>query len=576
VIDGLRLSMTAGEPHLFDEAIRNVARESEVERVVLLDHKGTVKVSSDQSLSGKTLDRSSDRTCTVCHQSSDNPRSNWAIVPDGVSGRTFRTMRVIENEPECHACHDPATTNNGLLLMDLTMRRFDRRFFTGIGSTLLLGAVMVVLTVVVLVWLLRRMVLSPLQQVVSTSQRIVEGDLDSRTTVAEPGEFAHLAWQVNRMTDHLSRSIRAVENQKSELQAILDAIDDEIVVLDQNRRIVACNDAFRSRFRQSSSALTGHVCGDLSSSDWPCGAGATGECPVLKAFSTGRVEKAIVSHRRPDGKTGIVEIHASPMSFDSGIVTNVVEVRRDISERRQMEAILAHSEHLASLGLLASGLSHEINNPLGAIATLVEGLRRRLPNDSRVSDEATRELDDLLRRIGTEVDRGRTITHRLLKIARPAQHKRALVDVNRVIEDVVAVLGHDIGKAGVEVGFNLGQDLPLFRGDEAQIVQIIMNVCLNAIQAMAGGSRSLTVISRLDHERIVVEVRDTGGGIPAEVMTRIYEPFFTTKPTGKGTGLGLFIVHQILSDLGGSVEIESKAGSGTTVTLNIPRSDRSM
>jgi len=573
VVDGLRSSMTAGQPHLFDQTIRNLAGKSEVERVMLLNHKGRVQVSSDRELEGRVLDRGAESTCVVCHREGRTPTSNWTIVGDGRGGRVFRTVTVIANGPQCHRCHDPAVGTNGILLMDLSLRGLDRRFFAGIGSTLTLGAVMVVLTVAVLVMLLRRLVLSPLQEVVSTSQRIVDGDLDSRATVAAPGEFAHLAWQVNRMTDHLAQSIRVVETQKAELQAILDAIDDEVVVLDRDRRIIAANEAFRSRSGRPESELTGQLCGDVSPEHWPCGANEPGGCPVQKVFETGRLEKGMLSRTRADGTERIVEIHASPLPDREGVVTRVVEVRRDISERRQMEAILAHSEHLASLGLLASGLSHEINNPLGVIATLVEGLRRRLPNDERVMEDAAAELDELLRRIGNEVDRGRTITNRLLRIARPAQGRRSLVDVGHVIEDVIAILGHDIERSNITIERDFGEGVPLFRGDEAQITQIVMNVALNAIQAMSREGGQLLVRTSRENERIGIEVVDTGGGIPPNVMKRIYEPFFTTKPAGKGTGLGLFITHQIVGDLGGAITVRSEPGAGTTVSIQLPPND---
>ena len=570
VVDGLRSSMTAGQPHLFDQTIRNLAGKSEIERVILLDHRGSVKVSSDRTFEGRVLDRGAESTCVVCHRESRAPTSNWTIVGDRRDGRVFRTVTVIANEERCHGCHDPAVRTNGILLMDLSLRELDERYFAGLGSTLSLGAVMVVLTVGVLALLLRRLVLSPLQEVVSTSQRIVGGDLDSRAAVSAPGEFAHLAWQVNRMTDHLARSIRVVDAQRADLQAILDAIDDEVVVLDRDRRILAANEAFRARSGRSESEVTGLLCGEASSQQWPCGVDEPGGCPVRRVFETGRLEKGMLSRTLPDGSERIVEIHASPLPDAEGVVAGVVEVRRDISERRQMEAILAHSEHLASLGLLASGLSHEINNPLGVIATLVQGLRRRLPTDERLSGEAAAELDDLLRRVGAEVERGRTITNRLLKIARPAQGRRGLVDVRHVIDDVVALLGHDIERAAIAVERDFGEGIPLFHGDEAQITQIVMNVALNAIQAMARGSGRLVVRAWRDDGAITIEIVDTGDGIAPEVMKRIFEPFFTTKPAGKGTGLGLFITHQIVSDLGGTIAVRSEPGAGTTVSIRLP------
>lgn len=299
----------------------------------------------------------------------------------------------------------------------------------------------------------------------------------------------------------------------------------------------------------------------------------SGECAVARVFETGRLHKGIQAHVAPGGRERTMEVHASPLRDREGVVSLVVEVRRDISERRQMEASLAQSERLASLGLLASGLSHEINNPLGAIATSVDGLRRRLPGEPGVAPEAAGALDPVLQRISREVQRGRDITHRLLKVARPPGNARTLVDLNHVVEDILAILAHDIQRAGITTRLDLARDLPPVLGDESGVGQVVMNVVLNAVQAMDGGGGALRVATSAPDGHIRIEVEDTGCGIPAHHLKKVFEPFFTTKPVGRGTGLGLFITHRIVSDLGGAVQIRSQAGQGTLVIIQLPRSD---
>jgi len=291
---------------------------------------------------------------------------------------------------------------------------------------------------------------------------------------------------------------------------------------------------------------------------------------VQKVFNTGRLNKGIVSRSGPDGRERFIEIHASPLRGVDGSVNLAVEVRRDISERRQMEAILAHSEHLASLGLLASGLSHEINNPLGAIATSVEGLRRRLLREPGISGEATDRLDGVLARIANEVQRGKSITDRLLRVARPPGITRSLVDVNHVVEEIVAILSHDIRRFGITTDLQLASSLPPLLGDESLVSQVVMNLTLNAIQAMADGGGTLRVHTRSDHGTVRIDVEDEGCGIPPTLRKRIFEPFFTTKPVGQGTGLGLFITHQIVTQLDGTVEARSRSVRGTVFTVRLP------
>jgi signal transduction histidine kinase/HAMP domain-containing protein len=571
VVASLASAMLVGQPHLLDETIRDLSDQEEVEKVILLDHEGRIRVSSDPSDEGTLMDRERYSTCRACHgKGVASPATRTATTVMG-DRQVFRTMSVIPNEPRCHGCHDPAAATNGILLMDLSLSTANRRFFADIGSTVALGAVMVLVTIAVLALLLRRMVHGPLQAVVSTSRRIVGGDLDARVSVSSQGEFAVLASHLNRMTDHLAESLRTVETQSRQLQSILDAIDDEIVVLDRERRVVAANRAFLRAGEPVNGPLAGQHCRDVSASRWPCDGDQPDGCPVQRVFDSGRLQKGLISRSESDGTERAIEIHASPLRGPDGSVSHAVEVRRDISERRQLEATLAHSERLASLGLLASGLSHEINNPLGAIATSVDGLRRRLANDDSVPPEAARRLEQVLSRIAREVQRGRTITNRLLKVARPPGGTRSLVDVNHVVEDILAVLAHDLKRHRIKINLELAGGLPPLPADESRIGQVVMNLGLNAIQAMAETGGQLRIATNTVDGVVQIEVEDTGCGIPPSVLNRIYEPFFTTKPVGKGTGLGLFITHQIVSEMGGTIQVRSQPGQGTCLTVRIPR-----
>ncbi len=574
VVDGLRSAMLAGKPHLFDETVRRLSEQQQVERVLLLDHEGRVHISSDALYEGRVLNRERDATCRVCHLADGAPARSRTIVTREGGHRVFRAMSTVPNDPACHACHDARAATNGILLMDLTLGAADRRFFAGIGGSVALGGVMVVLTIALLVLLLRRMVHEPLRAMVTVSRRIAQGDLDARVSVSSPGELALLADSVNRMTDHLAQSIKTVKSQHRELQSILDAVDDEIVVLDRGQRVVAANKSFLAGRGEAGADLAGRFCRDLAEHGQMCVEGQGGHCPVEGVFRTGQHQKGIVSHRGADGAERTIEIHASPLRGPGGEVLQAVEVRRDISERRQMEATLAHSEHLASLGLLASGLSHEINNPLGAIATSVEGLRRKLAREPGPLPDATQSLDQVLRRIAQEVERIRQITHRLLKVARPPSGRRSLFDVNQVIRDIVAILAHDMKRSGIEAQFDLTEGLPPLSGDESRLAQVIMNLALNSLQAMEDGGGRLRIATSSENGSIQIEVDDSGVGIPPELLRRIYEPFFTTKPVGKGTGLGLFITHRIVTEMGGTIQVHSQPAKGTLFVVRLPRSQR--
>jgi two-component system NtrC family sensor kinase len=158
----------------------------------------------------------------------------------------------------------------------------------------------------------------------------------------------------------------------------------------------------------------------------------------------------------------------------------------------------------------------------------------------------------------------------LLKVARPATGARTLVDLNRVIEDIVAILAHDINKSGIDIKLDLASLLPPLREDESRLDQVFMNLVLNAIQSMDGHGGTLKIATGVRDGGLEVDIEDTGCGIPPELLKRIYEPFFTTKPTGQGTGLGLFITHQIVSEMNGNLQVGSTLGKGTRFRVRIP------
>src|SRR3990172_3748684 len=243
LVDSLGWGMWGGKPHLLDQAIRDLSRQPEVERVVVLDREGAVRFSSDPAFQDRVFERGRDPTCQVCHLSPEAPPSSRTIVVEDRGRQVLRAMSVIPNDASCHSCHDPSLPTNGVLLMDLSLRSANQSFFAGITSTALLGSVMVAVTIAFLVALLHGMVHEPLRAVVSTSRSIVGGNLGARVPLRSVGEFRILSTQVNRMTDHLARSIQAEESHGRELQAILDSVDDEIVVLDRDRRGVAANHA---------------------------------------------------------------------------------------------------------------------------------------------------------------------------------------------------------------------------------------------------------------------------------------------------------------------------------------------
>jgi PAS domain S-box-containing protein len=224
---------------------------------------------------------------------------------------------------------------------------------------------------------------------------------------------------------------------------------------------------------------------------------------------------------------------------------------------------LVSSEKMASLGKLAAGIAHEINNPLGGILIYSSLMMEDLPEDDP-------RRGDLVR-IVQEAGRCKEIVKSLLEFARQTEPKMEPTDINRAISDGLFFLVNQALFHNIHIVKKLDSFLPFVRGNAGQLKQVFMNIIVNAAEAMHGnGTLTITTFPAPDRKTVFVEFTDTGEGIPAENFTRIFDPFFTTKEVGKGTGLGLATSYGIIEDHGGKISVKSKLGEGTTFIIELP------
>jgi two-component system sensor histidine kinase HydH len=232
----------------------------------------------------------------------------------------------------------------------------------------------------------------------------------------------------------------------------------------------------------------------------------------------------------------------------------------DLSAIRAMEARMRAADRLASLGRLAANIAHEIRNPLASLSGAVEVLASGAPDESR---------DRLAQIVQKETGRLNNIIREFLEYARPAPVSRGPVNVTEAVDDVLLLLEHQAPPGTLKVTREFPPSL-VWSVDRQQFRQAVWNVCLNAVQAMPEGGE-LHVTMGVVGGRLLLRVSDTGEGIAAADLGQIFEPFFSTKLDG--TGLGLALVHRILQDHGGEVDVQSRPGAGTTVTLTLPSAD---
>jgi signal transduction histidine kinase len=235
------------------------------------------------------------------------------------------------------------------------------------------------------------------------------------------------------------------------------------------------------------------------------------------------------------------------------------EMVRRLNESREQ---LVHAEKLASLGQLAASIAHEINNPLAGVLTYTKLLTKKISGDTLEKGAAL----DYLSKMESEVSRCSRIIRNLLDFSRQTEPMLRLVDVNQVIEQVLAMVGHQAQLQNVDVVRELSPSLPKVMADSDKLQQVFTNLTLNAIQAMSGGGK-LTLRTSAANSQVRIDVQDTGCGISKENLSKLFTPFFTTKEKGSGVGLGLAVVLGIIERHKGEIKVQSEVGKGTTFSV---------
>jgi two-component system NtrC family sensor kinase len=258
------------------------------------------------------------------------------------------------------------------------------------------------------------------------------------------------------------------------------------------------------------------------------------------------------------------EIGAYPIRDQDGQVIQAILLEQDVTERRRLESILAQSEKLAAIGQLAAGVAHEINNPLTAIIANAQMLHRELPTDSDLQESV-----DLIARAGA---RATQVVRNLLDFARKEQYHLGLTDINETLQRAIELVQHEILARGVKLDFKPDPKLPAILASQDHLQSVWLNLLLNAIDSLDKSPGQIKIAARQIGDEIHISVNDNGKGISPERLMRIFEPFYTTKEAGRGTGLGLSVCHRIVKQHNGQIHVESQVGTGSEFMVVLPMS----
>jgi two-component system NtrC family sensor kinase len=367
-----------------------------------------------------------------------------------------------------------------------------------------------------------------------------------------------------RTSKVLEESRGRFEKLSLEFNALLDAMPDQIVLLSPELVVQWANRSAAEKTRIGLPELAGRFCYQLRDGrSSPCE-----ECPALKTFRTGEI--GYRQYTDPNGR--VWEVKAFPIREGDGEVKNVIEVSTDITEKLTLQAESTRMARLASMGELAAGVAHEINNPINGIVNYAQIL----------IDESKADGDDLEipNRIIKEGNRIATIVRSLLSFARQDKAEKLPVHVHEILADTLALSGLQLERDGITLKVDVPLELPEIIANPQQIEQVFLNIINNARQALnqryphSEPNKALEIhgeaLTIMDRPYVRMAFHDTGTGIPEDLMNRLMEPFFSTKDETSSTGLGLSISHGIVSDHGGKLTIKSVENQYTRVEVVLP------
>ena len=547
-----------------EQSVARVAGEADVLYAVVLDADGRVAAHSRNAARvGEFLTGDVDRAAAVAlaplRQDTVDRRRGSAYdfaVPVFVNGEKWGTVRVGLSQARMRAQIDRTRSELALLMLVTTL-----------VAACVAGVV-------------ARRISRPVQQLANGAAAIARGELNQRIEPVTDDELGHLAAAFNHMAAELARQRAALENANAELRRglgeladlkgytdnILASLTSGIVTVDLEGRVVTLNPAAELMTGFFAGEVAGRYCSEVFAQ--------TPELAELLMETLANrtpVLGTTLTLRRRGGRGLPVELGVSPLRGSEGKELGVIGVFRDLTRVHQLEERLRRSDRLAAVGELAAGLAHEIKNPLTSLLTFSRRLTRAFEDaDFRTKFQTV---------VPRELERINGIVEGLLELARPARLAFKPLRVSALLERTVELYGTRIEAQRIEVQRQYASDLPTIWADHEALYQALVNLVTNALDAMPNGGRLVLRAGWNDAEglrharaggprRVAIEIEDSGVGIKAGVADRIFMPFFSTKDGG--TGLGLAVTHKIVDDHGGSLDVRSTPGVGTTFRLVLP------
>lgn len=452
---------------------------------------------------------------------------------------------------------------------DETLKNYDDRYQALAESfkIVLISAVLFFFALLALWILIRIWVLKPIDKLSKVSRLVLDGNYASRLQLPPDqffsDEFDNLMHTFNSMLDNIENGIREIRKTESFLQSLIDSIPDGIRVLDEQGNIIIANKEYYRQINSNENCI-GRKCYESSQNRKEQCPYSLFTCP-LRALREKKASSIKFIQQFAAYPNRHLAINAAPLNIQDAqgkTLNYIVESIRDLSE----DIRFSHQQKLSSLGFLATSVAHEMKNHLGSIRMITEGLLNKYFQNRSDEDEEKKYLTLIDKQLVECIN----VPERLLKMAQFSQEEQSKFSLQSGIHDVISLLDYEAKRNGISISFQTPPKEASLLGNEADFKMMIMNLMQNALKAMPDGG-SLAVRLSVG-KQIKIEIEDTGQGIPADKLKRIFEPFYSQGHSSQhqGTGLGLAIVKSIVEKLNGTIEVKSKPGLGTCFTIKFP------
>lgn len=408
---------------------------------------------------------------------------------------------------------------------------------------------------------------------------------------SKPASVGILDPQASNLFFDIAQQYEKVAERESQISlttsfasALLEASPDGVMILDRDYKIINCNNSPNITQGRKREDVVGKHCFDVIHGLLaPC-TGTDRICPTKETLRTRRPARAVHEVAGPDGEPRVLQVIAFPLFNILGDIVQFVEIVRDITSdvsehvEQRARAIkddlarAAQEDRLTSLGRLVASVCHEINNPISSIVTFNKLILSHLQENS-LPPEGVKGFERYLELSVKEALRCGDIVKTLLTFARQKKIEAGRIDLKEMLNTIIMLVSHQLQMAEVSVALEMPQGPFTAWGDHALMQQCLMNLIFNAMESMPGGG-AITIQGKMEKtpDKIRLSITDTGQGIAQEDLTRIFEPFYSTKHAGKGVGLGLSMVYGIIREHNGTIEVDSHPGRGTTFTMTLPTS----